>query len=275
MGQWSNGAPKLHNGSSPLHKSTVISNASALSQQSAMAKARSVSQHAKQATSLSTELNKLDITTSTNADSPTSWNPSTAPAPSQFSEYQRPPSMVGSRFSTRSQAQGIRNQVCKLSGYTKHDYQLGEIISIPFHTPNHNPRVNTQDPNLSYTNYGTVYSKRRMVIVLWVYEEILFCVPLYTFDKKGLKTKPKQLKPEYVSVRNASDEEFVNQGLYPPIAVHARRPLDVDTTVHITGGLAVMCKEDIARCGRLTKDSYTHLVNLWNHLYDAACQQSF
>lgn len=277
LGQWSKGAPQNSKGPSPLHK-RAVSNLSARSQQTEQHPiAPTLPQGPAQVTPVTSQFSKLGIQTpaTTKPSVPAMWNPSIAPTPSQFSGYQQPPSMVSSRFSTRSQARGVHNNVCKLSGNTRRDYKLGEIISIPFHTANHNPHVHAQDPNLSWTKQGMVYSKRRMVVVLWVYEDILFCLPLYTFDKKGLSGKRRELRPEYVSVRNDSDQNFQNQGDYPPIVVNTRHPLDVDTTVHITGGLPVLCREDIARCGRITKDSYTRLADIWSKLYKGARKETY
>ena len=110
--------------------------------------------------------------------------------------------------------------------------------------------------------------------MLWLYGRDMFCVPLYTFSGTGLRNKPDFLKREYVSVSNSADVEFVNQGNYQPIQVDARRPLDQNTTVHLSGGIKVGCEEDISRVGRVTRESFQHLLNLWTDLSEAAKQES-
>jgi len=104
-------------------------------------------------------------------------------------------------------ARRVANNVCVLSGYTKHNFQLGEIITIPLHQPDLNPHADPNDQCLAHTIQGPVYSKRRMVVVLWIYEEILFCVPLYTFGKRGISSRPHWLIPEYVSVKNVNQQD--------------------------------------------------------------------
>jgi hypothetical protein len=62
---------------------------------------------------------------------PQVWNPSVVPRPSQMTTY---PRGTTSQVTAHSRARGgINNKVCKLSGNTKHDYRLGDIITIPLH----------------------------------------------------------------------------------------------------------------------------------------------
>ena len=92
----------------------------------------------------------------------------------------------------------------------------------------------------------------------------MYCVPLYTWNKKGLSQMPPHLLPEYVSMRDASNSQFRNQGMYDPVvAHHTRWAFDPNSTVHITAGIPVRCEEDISRCGRLTEESFQNLLELW------------
>ncbi|KAK5719339.1 hypothetical protein LTR15_007862 [Elasticomyces elasticus] len=135
---------------------------------------------------------------------------------------------------------------CKLSRWTRRDFRHGDIISIPYHTPNLNPYVQEDDSCLTYTDEGYVYSKRR----------------------KGIRGKPEWLRKEYVSVRNKGDKKFDNQGPCPPVDVVAwKKPMHPMTAVQITGGTKVNFSEDIAFCGRTTEDGYNHLLELWNELW--------
>ncbi|KAK4950807.1 hypothetical protein LTR10_010800 [Elasticomyces elasticus] len=157
---------------------------------------------------------------------------------------------------------------CKLSRWTRRDFRHGDIISIPYHTPNLNPYVQEDDSCLTYTDEGYVYSKRRMLIVLWIHQQDLFCVPLFSFGGKGIRGKPEWLRKEYVSVRNKGDKKFDNQGPCPPVDVVAwKKPMHPMTAVQITGGTKVNFSEDIAFCGRTTEDGYNHLLELWNELW--------
>ncbi|KAK3073721.1 hypothetical protein LTR53_004418 [Teratosphaeriaceae sp. CCFEE 6253] len=155
----------------------------------------------------------------------------------------------------------------KLSWLKRKDFAKGDIISLPFHAPNTNPHVDPNDESLAATNFGYVYSKRRMLVVLWIYHEDMFCLPLYSFNRKGIQSKPECLRHEYVSVRNVKDTNFVNQGTHAPIAArHRTKPFSPETAVHITGGVKVGCNEDIAFCGRTTKEGYAQLVKLYEEV---------
>jgi hypothetical protein len=69
---------------------------------------------------------------------------------------------------------------------------------------------------------------------------------------------------------NEGDASFVNQGIYAPVEIRARRPVTANTTVHLAGGLRVGCNEDVTSVGRLTRKSYLELVELWEGLVGAA-----
>ncbi|KAK3055558.1 hypothetical protein LTR09_003478 [Extremus antarcticus] len=200
---------------------------------------------------LAAQMSQMSLQTPGGSQHPKVYNPSLAPRPSQITTY---PRGQNSQVSTVSRAaRRVANNVCVLSGYTKHNFQLGEIITIPLHQPDLNPHADPNDQCLAHTIQGPVYSKRRMVVVLWIYEEILFCVPLYTFGKRG---------PKY-------------QGNYKPIEAQTRYPCEPTSTVHITGAIPVRCEEDIGRCGRVTEDSFGRLVDMWDSLYNKAKTQRY
>lgn len=98
-----------------------------------------------------------------------------------------------------------------------------------------------------------------------IHEQDMFCLPLYTFNGTGLRNKAHYLRREYVSMKNWDDENFVNQGEYPPVAADTKRPLHKDTTVHITGGVKVACNEDITFAGRMLRQSFWDLMDLWRY----------
>ncbi|RMY69722.1 hypothetical protein D0864_11047 [Hortaea werneckii] len=100
------------------------------------------------------------------------YNPSQGPTASQITTPWRTAKTNRSKASFPSARRGINTAVCKLSGYTKKDFHKGEVISLPFHCANTNPHVdpNTDDRWRS-TVEGPVYSKRRMMAILFIYEQ--------------------------------------------------------------------------------------------------------
>ncbi|KAK3112381.1 hypothetical protein LTR53_011399 [Teratosphaeriaceae sp. CCFEE 6253] len=152
---------------------------------------------------------------------------------------------------------------------------MGEVTTLPYHTANTNPSVDPTDRNLTSTFHGPVYSKRRMMVVLEIYGQDMFCLPLYAWSGKGVETKPEWLQREYVCMTNSTDTDFVNHGIYKPIVIENNRyPMDPKTTIVLTGGTRVGCNEDIGRgVGRVTRKSCLHLVNLHRKLCDEAQKQ--
>jgi hypothetical protein len=199
------------------------------------------------------------------------YNPSMGPTKSTMTttpyRTTTAPSQVSS---TRSVRAAHYTDICRMSNFTRRDYRLGDVISGPFHTSNTNPHVEQNDERLTLTREGPAYSKRRMMVVLFIHIQDLYCLPLYSFGNRGLREKPEYLKKEYVCMANEGDEGFVNQGVYAPVEIKARRPVTANTTVHLAGGLRVGCNEDVTSVGRLTRKSYLELVELWEGLVGAA-----
>lgn len=200
----------------------------------------------------------------------TTYNPSVGPTRSTMTTAWRNSNAPSRAGSTRSVRAPHITKYCRNSNYTRRDFRLGDVIAAPFHTSNTNPNVDPDDERLTLTCEGPAYSKRRMMIVLFIHIQDLYCLPLYSFSNRGLKEKPDHLKDEYVCMANDGEKGFVNQGNYPPVKVQARRPLTANTTVHLSGGLRVGCNEDITPVGRLTKQSYFELEELWQKIVDGA-----
>lgn len=196
---------------------------------------------------------------------------STAPAASQ----------AGSRYSTRStgpRPQRFKNDVCELSNWAPAHYKLGDIIAVPFHEPNTNPNLKVGNANLTKTIDGHAFTKRRMVVVLWMYAEDMFCLPLYSFEGNGFMAKPTWYHAEYVSLGNEGDQNFKGQGLYDPIfATHkpTRDPFHPQSAVHLGGGFKVACRANNSYCGRLTEASYYALVQLWQDQCNKSKKQKY
>jgi hypothetical protein len=177
--------------------------------------------------------------------------------------------------SSRSVRQPFNTRYCKASNFKRHDFNLGDVITVPFHTGNTNPHLSPDDQNLTLTIVGPAYSKRRMMVVLFIYMQDLYCLPLYTFGDRGLKEKPEHLKKEYVCMANVGDRLFVNQGPHSYVQAQMNHPVKPNTTVHLTGGQRVACNDDLFIGGRLTKKTYYELVDLWSTIVDTAKEEQW
>lgn len=202
------------------------------------------------------------------------YDPSVGPTKSTMTTTKYQSSAALSRASSsRSHRTALYDRYCRVTGCTRRDFRLGEVISAPYHTANTNPNYKLYDERITLTVEGPAYSKRRMMVVMFIHEQDMFCLPLYSHENRGLSGKPDYLKKEYVCMANVGDEGFVNQGLYPPVEVVANRPVLRTTCVQLTGGLRVGCNEDITDVGRLTRKSYQELVELWDEVVGIAREE--
>lgn len=219
---------------------------------------------------VASEMDNLELNGSQNPDwrsrrpSPT-YDPSMGPTQSTVTSPQPIPTKPRSQFSntSRNSRMPFSSKYCKLSGFTRRDFRIGDLISAPFHVANTNPNVNPCDERLTLTVEGPVYSKRRMLVVLFIHAQDLYCLPLFSFGNRALSAKPVWLRDEYVCIANEGDENFVNEGSHKIVWVEARRAVKASTTLQLTGGIRIGCNEDIALVGRLARESYYYLRELW------------
>ncbi|KAK5165922.1 uncharacterized protein LTR77_008846 [Saxophila tyrrhenica] len=210
-----------------------------------------------------------------------SYNPSEAPMPSiaPGNDVQsRAPTQV-SQGTQATYRGAVRNPNCALSGKTKAHFRKGDIISTPYHQPNLVPNTDPNDVRLTHTCEGPVYSKRRMLVVLMVFEQSMYCLPLYTFSGRGLGSRPPWIRKEYVAMRNAEHdllfphEPFVNSGLHPHVDVVCKCPVKRETSVQLSGGIKADCCGDVFKIGRMTEDGYGLLLELWQTMSEEAESQ--
>ncbi|KAK5692825.1 hypothetical protein LTR17_025235 [Elasticomyces elasticus] len=202
------------------------------------------------------------------------YDPSAGPSGSAASMNWRANSNASA--SSKSTRHPVDNGVCKYyPNRSGRDFRQGDVISLPFHQPNTNPHVATTDPNLTVHNtFGGIYSKRRMMVVLYIYSQDMFCLPLYSWNGKGAGGRPEDLKHEYVGVKNSTDTYYENHCDHKPVVIEGNHnPMTPATTIVLTAGLKVDCREDINKVGRLTKPTYAHMLSLWRDLSVKAQQQ--
>ncbi|KAK5125484.1 hypothetical protein LTR85_000594 [Meristemomyces frigidus] len=203
------------------------------------------------------------------------YNPSMGPTPSQLTTDWRQQAVGASQASNFSNRGPVKNAVCKQSGLAKQHFKKGEIISIPFHTANMNPNADPSDPRLSFTVEGPAYAKRRMMVVLWLHRQDMFCLPLFSYSGTGLAKKQASLD-EHIAVMNVGDFNFVNHGMYTPVeASCSRGKLTNTTTIHLACGIKVGYSEDICRVGRITQKSHQQLMELWQDLSERAQSEAW
>ncbi|KAI1373504.1 hypothetical protein F4677DRAFT_462251 [Hypoxylon crocopeplum] len=108
-------------------------------------------------------------------------------------------------------------------------YFPGVIFSAPIHTSSSSDEkyVMYDDPNLTATPFGTVWSKYRKMIVLRVFGEHCICLPIYTHNGQGLEGK--EFTKEFVSIRDiAARIPVSDEGPY--MGIRAVRDTDYSGT---------------------------------------------
>lgn len=220
-----------------------------------------------------TEPSQANSAVACNNTHTTHVSPSQGPTPSAVTNNWR---NAPTQMTDGSVRQKMKTAWCVLSGMSRHNFRQGEVISVPFHTANTNPNVDQTDKRLTLTYEGPTYSKRRMMVVLWIFQQHMLCLTLYSFQGRGIQAKPVFLQDEYVSMKNVGDKAFQNQGQYKPIEVAMNKwSVSPTTAVHLTGGVKVGCEEDIAKIGRITQESHKNLVKLWTTLNQAAQNEAW
>lgn len=114
-------------------------------------------------------------------------------------------SVAVSRASTaRSARAAYFDTYCHMINYTRRNFRLRDVISAPFHSSNTNPEYEKsfKAGRITITREGPAFSKRRMMVIVFIHLQDLHCMPLYSFGDRGLKQKPEYLKKEYVCMAN-------------------------------------------------------------------------
>ncbi|KAL8967752.1 MAG: hypothetical protein Q9183_002772 [Haloplaca sp. 2 TL-2023] len=158
--------------------------------------------------------------------------------------------------------------------YGRDDYRQGMIIRSNLHEPGYTGKskisINTDadTENKSKSNYGTVYSKSRRMIVISLFEEHYVAIPLYTHNHRGLERK--NAPDEYISV---IDHRTPRRG--PPTQLSKHFPLETETliegvdrfdpmcTAHITYAIPRRYDNPVIFEGTLKKSSVNALINLY------------
>ena len=214
-------------------------------------------------------------------------DPSIAPlasvAPSMMTTFKP---YTESRFSTpraddrSGRRKWISNSVCKKSPWVRKTFQKGDVIALTHHTPNMNEHCDLNDKGLTInSNFGGgIFTKRRMMVVLFKHTEFMVCLPLYSFSGRGILSRRPQVMHEYAQLMDLTHRDgFPVHGDYDPIQFKhkdANKSLLPETVIHLAGAMSVNWEEDIAKVGRLTQGGYTALLGLWTQLNKDAVEEN-
>ncbi|KJX95665.1 hypothetical protein TI39_contig4099g00021 [Zymoseptoria brevis] len=205
-----------------------------------------------------------------NPGNPNVYNPSVGPLGTQGNPWGW--TTVESNMTAETSFLPVKNDVCIRSKHSVRDFRKGEVLALPFHVPNMNPNLDPNERRLKMTCEGPAFSKRRMFVILWINQLDMFCLPLYSFQGKGLAAKKDYQRFDYVCLKNkgVAGATFKNLGKYDPVVFESynKCPMTDETTVHLTGGISVDPRENISLIGRLDEQSHKHLAKLWQDRVD-------
>jgi hypothetical protein len=160
--------------------------------------------------------------------------------------------------------------------FKRDDFKLGDVIYTPCHVPSTNDAAMEPDPAITASMVGPVYSKRRMMVVLFIHRFDLFCLPIYSFSGRGLASKqPEEIRADYVELINGDRANYKKQGPHDAIRVYAFNPVREPSVVQLTRGHTVEFCEVIQLKGRLNRGGYDRLLRMWDSVITAAKSEPF
>jgi hypothetical protein len=75
---------------------------------------------------------------------------------------------------------------------TRDDFVQGQILSVPLHVSNMNPRLAWGDSDLKLSSAGPVFSKYHFVVVFRKVHKQMECLPIYTNNGRGIEHKSEE-----------------------------------------------------------------------------------
>ncbi|RBA19569.1 hypothetical protein FPRO05_09672 [Fusarium proliferatum] len=82
----------------------------------------------------------------------------------------------------------------------------GTIVSAPFHSQNRDDKVSTTNYHTAVSGFGPIYSKYRKMITIEIWGDHAVCLPIYSYNGKGLENRG-GMADEYMDIRDIDDDE--------------------------------------------------------------------
>jgi hypothetical protein len=148
----------------------------------------------------------------------------------------------------------------------------GQILYVPLHAPNMDPKLSLNNPELNLSSAGPVFSKCRFVIVLRKFHKQMECLPIYTHGGKGVERKPKYELKEWTHVQDAnrSSSKDTSMSLFASLD---RGSVNQNAYIYITESVIVEYAGDIQDRGRMEQSSFDRLHELRAELDEKAQQE--
>ena len=190
-----------------------------------------------------------------------------------------------SQVSLNSQASrrsGLRSSTKAM--LTSKNFVPGTIITAPHHCtalkPDADPNV---DFNFCQSSIATICSKRRMMVVLWSYQQSVLTLPLETHTRRGLESIPNRYKGEYICLKDQGDRDWWNGGIHDPLVVAWLRgrsgsgPESIGklSSLRLSNVVTIAHREEVEIVGHLTTHSTTYLQRIWFDMAEKAIKNGW
>ncbi|CZT18631.1 uncharacterized protein RCC_04475 [Ramularia collo-cygni] len=146
----------------------------------------------------------------------------------------------------------------------RNTFRGGNVISLPMHQPNMNPKLSASDKFLSRSYYGGVYSKSRMAVVLYRFVNRMMVLPMYSWDGDGITSQAKYTHVDYVEVWNETERRrYTKEGVHDVIGVTMTyKPLRKRGCLSLAGAFSVDYRENIDLVGDMPATERKKLCRL-------------
>ena len=150
--------------------------------------------------------------------------------------------------------------------WESHMFRVGLIVSAPCHGTAQNPYANpTTDDRVVQTKCAVVNSKRRMLLILYAYDDMAaFVLPIGSQRGEGLKHILSELKKYYITLKDFDDDDFHNESRsHKPLVVtrmFGGEPMGKVSSVCLTAGFTIKFNEDIRKVGYISRASADYVT---------------
>lgn len=134
----------------------------------------------------------------------------------------------------------------------------GQILHVPLHVPNMNPKLLWEAPELTLSKAGPVYSKCRFVVVFRIFRNQMECLPIYTHGGRGVESKRNEDLSEWIPVKDARLASKDTSGsLFALLDNH--QFVKENANVHVTESVMVERAGDVQIKGMMDERSFDRL----------------
>ena len=201
------------------------------------------------------------------------------PQHSNVDRHGRPPSVASHVSRNLADTENVQQPRILAS----HMFVPGMVVRAPLHEQDYigasgASNLTVASKFVSESNFGNVFTKVRIMIVVAAYKSHYVALPLYTHNGNGLSRKSPAQQLEYVSIRDHRiDGPFTAQTENGSLRTEFLKPginiIDPRSTAHLTYPLSRKYDLPVVHQGNLTKSATSRLIHLYKQFAPAEPQK--